>query len=50
MAKQLTWRELEVGNIVLEAGNASFRKTGDWRTERPVTDKEKCNKCGLCWL
>ena len=22
--------------------------TGDWRTERPVVDKEKCNACGIC--
>jgi len=50
MAEKLTWRDLEVGNIVTEAGNASFRRTGDWRSERPLMDKEKCNKCGLCWL
>jgi len=24
--------------------------TGDWRYQRPVTDPEKCSKCGLCWL
>jgi 2-oxoacid:acceptor oxidoreductase delta subunit (pyruvate/2-ketoisovalerate family) len=23
--------------------------TGPWRTFRPVIDKEKCNKCFLCW-
>lgn len=22
--------------------------TGDWRTERPVVDKERCNACGIC--
>jgi len=46
----LTWRDIEVGNIVTEAGNACARKTGDWRTERPILDKEKCTKCALCWL
>jgi pyruvate ferredoxin oxidoreductase delta subunit len=45
-----TWKDMEVGNIVTEAGNASVRKTGDWRTERPILDKEKCTKCALCWL
>ena len=25
-------------------------KTGDWRHQRPVTDPEKCTKCGLCWF
>jgi pyruvate ferredoxin oxidoreductase delta subunit len=46
----LTWKDMEVGNIVKEAGSASARKTGDWRTERPILDKEKCTKCALCWL
>jgi len=50
MADELTWKDLEVGNIITEAGNGSFRKTGDWRTERPILDKEKCIKCALCWI
>jgi 2-oxoacid:acceptor oxidoreductase delta subunit (pyruvate/2-ketoisovalerate family) len=25
-------------------------KTGDWRAERPVVDREKCVKCATCWL
>jgi len=49
-AYDVTWRDVEVGNIITEAGNASLRRTGDWRSERPIVDKEKCNKCGLCWL
>jgi pyruvate ferredoxin oxidoreductase delta subunit len=49
-ASDLTWRDIEVGNIVKEAGSAGTRKTGDWRTERPILDKEKCTKCALCWL
>ena len=46
----LTWKDLEIGNIVTEPGSASQYKTGDWRSQRPVLDREKCNKCGLCWL
>ena len=23
---------------------------GDWRALRPVVDREKCVKCGNCWL
>jgi pyruvate ferredoxin oxidoreductase delta subunit len=45
-----TWRDMEVGNIVTEAGSAALRRTGDWRSQRPIMDKERCNKCGLCWL
>ena len=25
-------------------------KTGDWRAERPVVDRDKCVKCATCWL
>ncbi|MHC1578252.1 MAG: 4Fe-4S binding protein [Dehalococcoidia bacterium] len=45
-----SWRDMKVGNIITEAGNAALRRTGDWRSERPVMDKRKCDKCGLCWL
>jgi len=50
MADKLTWKDMEVGNIIKEAGNASVKKTGDWRSERPILDKEKCIKCALCWI
>lgn len=29
-------------------GTSRENKTGDWRTFRPVVDKEKCVKCGKC--
>lgn len=45
-----TWRDLEPGNVITESGNAADRRTGDWRSESPVIDREKCIKCGLCWL
>ena len=25
-------------------------ETGEWRSQRPVLDQEKCNRCGLCWM
>jgi 2-oxoacid:acceptor oxidoreductase delta subunit (pyruvate/2-ketoisovalerate family) len=25
-------------------------ETGEWRSQRPVLDPEKCNRCGLCWM
>ena len=24
--------------------------TGDWRSVRPVVDRDKCVKCAVCWL
>ena len=47
---ELTSRDLEIGFIVTEPGNASKYKTGDWRSKKPVFDLEKCIKCGLCYI
>lgn len=47
---ELTWKDMEIGSIVVEPGNASQYRTGDWKSEIPVLSKEKCNKCGLCFL
>ena len=47
---ELTWKDIEIGAIVTEPGNASKYKTGDWRSQRPVFDLEKCIKCGLCYI
>ncbi len=48
---ELTWKDLEIGFIVTEPGNASQYKTGDWRSQRPIFDKDKCNKkCILCYI
>jgi pyruvate ferredoxin oxidoreductase delta subunit len=45
-----TWRDIEVGSVVLEPGNAAEYKTGDWRTAHPVVDKAHCIKCAVCWM
>jgi len=47
---ELTWKDLEIGAIVTEPGSASQYQTGDWRTEKPIIDLDKCNQCGLCYL
>ncbi len=44
----LTWKELEIGSIITEPGNASQYQTGDWRTQKPTYDHNRCIKCGLC--
>ena len=47
---EITWKDLEIGFIVTEPGNASQYKTGDWRSQKPIIDKDKCNKCSLCYI
>lgn len=31
-----------------EPGTSRKNKTGTWRSFRPVVDKKKCIKCGIC--
>ncbi|MGB9499959.1 MAG: pyruvate synthase subunit PorD [Dissulfuribacterales bacterium] len=46
----LAWQELEIGCVVINPGNAAEYKTGDWRSNRPVWDKNRCVKCGICYI
>jgi len=49
MKKLLTWRELPEGDV-LPAGSGVEFETGDWRTNKPVWDSEKCIHCLNCWI
>jgi len=49
MKKNMGWKELPHGDAS-PAGTASEFKTGDWRSERPVWNKEKCINCYFCWV
>jgi pyruvate ferredoxin oxidoreductase delta subunit len=44
------WKEIGFACVIDEPGNSVYYKTGDWKTLRPVVDKEKCIKCGTCWV
>jgi len=43
------WKELPIG-LVLEAGTCKDFETGDWRSEKPIWDPEKCTHCLICWI
>lgn len=45
-----SWRELLPGCVVTEAGSAKQYRTGDWKSQRPVWDHQRCIKCGICYL
>jgi len=47
---ELTWKDLEIGSIATEPGNARQYRTGDWRSQKPTYDFSKCIKCGLCYI
>jgi 2-oxoacid:acceptor oxidoreductase delta subunit (pyruvate/2-ketoisovalerate family) len=48
--KEKGWKDLAIGGLIDEAGNAESYETGSWRTFRPVRDEEKCTNCLRCWI
>ena len=42
--------KFNTGAIITEPGSTIKNKTGSWRSLKPAIDKEKCIKCGRCWL
>lgn len=50
MYKGNTWKDLPIGGLIIEAGNAIEYNTGNWRAFRPIVDLEKCTHCLMCWL
>jgi len=42
------YKEMEIGAVLPASTGLQF-KTGDWRTERPVLDYQKCIDCLICW-
>ncbi len=44
------WKTITFGCHIFEPGNSVKFRTGDWRSQRPVLDKDKCIKCGMCWI
>lgn len=48
--KYPTWQEILPGCIVAEPGNASYNRTGDWKSQHPEYNHERCIKCGVCYM
>jgi pyruvate ferredoxin oxidoreductase delta subunit len=42
-------KDLPPGFVAKPGSTVDF-KTGDWRSIRPVLDKEKCIYCGFCYI
>jgi len=47
---EYTWKDLKIGAMAPEPGNAREYKTGDWRSQKPTYDFKKCIKCGICYI
>lgn len=48
--KPMTWKELPEGCLIDEPATSLKFKTGDWRSQRPIFDTEKCIQCLFCWI
>lgn len=44
------WQDILPGNVIVDAGNASAYRTGDWKSQHTEFDYKKCIKCGLCYI
>ena len=44
------WHEYDLGFMVSKPGCSAEYRTGDWRSQQPQTNKDKCIKCGVCYL
>lgn len=49
MGEVKSLRDLHVW-IISKPDKAASSVTGTWRTFRPVINRERCNKCMMCWL
>lgn len=44
-----TWQDIETGFIVKPGGAKRYR-TGDWRSQWPDYIRERCIRCGVCYV
>ncbi len=49
MSGKESWQELPIGLVTEPASSKNF-ETGDWRSEKPIWDKDKCIHCLICWI
>jgi len=51
MKKQYSVKSLdELPITAISFLTTEANETGEWRSQRPVFDPEKCSGCGLCWM
>ncbi|MCD8027388.1 MAG: 4Fe-4S binding protein [Erysipelotrichaceae bacterium] len=46
--EQTKWQDLTEGLQIYEPATSRLFETGEWRTQRPVVDYDKCIHCLLC--
>ena len=46
--EQTPWQEMTEGGEIYEGGTARLTLTGQWRSNVPVWEPDKCKQCLLC--
>lgn len=46
--QETRWQDMTPGLHIYEPGTSKSFETGEWRTQTPVLDVEKCRQCLLC--
>lgn len=46
--QETRWQDMTPGLRIYEPGTSKSFETGEWRTETPVLDTQKCKQCLLC--
>lgn len=46
--EQTKWQDLTEGLQIYEPATSKAFETGEWRTQTPIVDEEKCKQCLLC--
>ncbi len=46
--EKTAWQDLTEGLQMHEAATSKLFETGEWRTQTPIWDREKCKQCLLC--
>jgi pyruvate ferredoxin oxidoreductase delta subunit len=50
MSEKPGWKKIPPAGLIVKAGNAREYNTGDWRTQKPIIDRELCTDCLTCWV
>ena len=46
--EQTPWQEMTEGGEIYEGGTARLTLTGQWRSNVPIWEQDKCKQCLLC--
>jgi pyruvate ferredoxin oxidoreductase delta subunit len=49
LSNQKGYRDIPLGGIITKGGSSVAYKTGEWRSMKPLWNKDGCVHCLICW-